>query len=191
MIQDLYILIDLMHHTFYLKISSLRNDTAEFISANAITFPIAFKIVLYDMCRVDNILIPCPMAILIVTLLKIIQVKGHYDIPFKILLIFHKIIISISIVHAGHGIIQGKLFQLLHPATFFQPGNRLSGGFYSQHHNKEQERASAKYTYGVTGFIIAAHIYNSSKKYKQQCPYTCLQPLIQLPSDNFAADDHQ
>lgn len=75
MIQDLYILIDLMHHTFYLKISSLRNDTAEFISANAITFPIAFKIVLYDMCRVDNILIPCPMAILIVTLLKIIQVK--------------------------------------------------------------------------------------------------------------------
>ena len=162
MIQDLYILIDLMHHTFYFKISSLRNDTAEFISANAITFPIAFKIVLYDMCRVDNILIPCPMAILIVTLLKIIQVKGHYDIPFKILLIFHKIIISISIVHAGHGIIQGKLFQLLHSATFFQPGNRLSGGFYSQHHNKEQERASAKYTYGVTGFIIAAHIYKNT-----------------------------
>lgn len=48
------------------------------------------------MCRVDNILIPCPVTILIVTLLKIIQVKGHYDIPFKILLIFHKIIISIS-----------------------------------------------------------------------------------------------
>ena len=191
MIQDLYILIDLMHHTFYFKISSLRNDTAEFISANAITFPIAFKIVLYDMCRVDNILIPCPMAILIVTLLKIIQVKGHYDIPFKILLIFHKIIISISIVHAGHGIIQGKLFQLLHSATFFQPGNRLSGGFYSQHHNKDQERDSAKDTYIIASFIITTHIYNGSKKYKQQCPYTCLQPLIQLSSGNFATDDHQ
>ena len=98
------------------------------------------------MCRVDNILIPCPVTILIVTLLKIIQVKGHYDIPFKILLIFHKIIISISIVHAGHGIIQGKLFQLLHPATFFQPGNRLSGGFYSQHHNKDQEGTAAERT---------------------------------------------
>ena len=54
-----------------------------------------------------------PYGHMIVTLLKIIQVKGHYDIPFKILLIFTKIIISISIVHAGHGIIQGKLFQLL------------------------------------------------------------------------------
>lgn len=59
------------------------------------------------------------MAILIVTLLKIVQVKGHYDISFKILLVFHKIIISISIVHAGHGIIQGKLLQLLCPSTFF------------------------------------------------------------------------
>ena len=98
MIQDFYILIDLMHHTFYLKISSLRNDTAEFIPANAITFPIAFKIVLYDMCCMDNILIPCPVTTLIVTLLKIIQVKGHYDISFKILFVFHKIIISISII---------------------------------------------------------------------------------------------
>jgi len=40
------------------------------------------------------ILIPCPVTILIVTLLKIIQVKGHYDIPFKILLIFQRSIWS-------------------------------------------------------------------------------------------------
>ena len=48
MIQYLYILVDLMYHTFYFKMYSLRNDTTEFISANPITFPIAFKIGLYD-----------------------------------------------------------------------------------------------------------------------------------------------
>ena len=90
MIQDLYILIDLMHHTFYLKISSLRNDTAEFISTNAITFPIAFKIVLYDMCRVDNILIPCPMAILIVTLLRLFRSKVTMTYPSKSFSFFTK-----------------------------------------------------------------------------------------------------
>ena len=64
-------------------------------------------------------------------------------------------------------------------------------GMTDETRKEDQERDSAKYAYIVAGFIITTHIYNGSKKYKQQCPYTCLQPLIQLSSGNFATDDHQ
>lgn len=64
--------MQLTEHAPDLTATSLRDNAAELIPADAVAFTVTFKIILDNTCRIDKISIPCPVTIMIITLLEIV-----------------------------------------------------------------------------------------------------------------------